>query len=104
RMPYAKRRKLDALNRAYAFLSEPSFGVAARSLADKLVSMGFEEDEALENIEPAQMSIDNDTGLFGPRDTPKPTFTHILTATSDMIVELRKRKDVTAREVEGGQV
>ena len=36
RMPYAKRRKADALNRAYAFLSEPSFGEAARALVDKL--------------------------------------------------------------------
>lgn len=33
RMPYAKRRKAEDLNRAYAFLSEPSFGEAARSLA-----------------------------------------------------------------------
>jgi type III restriction enzyme len=54
--------------------SAPIADEAARSLADKLVAMGFEEDEARDNIEPAQTSLDADTGLFGPRDKPKPTF------------------------------
>ena len=31
RMPYAKRREAPELNKAYAFLSEPSFGEAARA-------------------------------------------------------------------------
>lgn len=104
RMPYAKRRKADALNRAYAFLSEPSFGEAARSLADKLVAMGFEEDEALDNIEPAQASLDTDTGLFGPRDKPKPTFKHMVTATPEVVADLSGREGVTIREAEGGRV
>lgn len=104
RMPYAKRRKADDLNRAYAFLSEPSFGVAARSLADKLVAMGFEEDEAVANIEPVQTSLDVDTGLFGPRDKPKPTFTHTVTATPEVVAELKKREGVTVREREDGKV
>lgn len=104
RMPYAKRRKAEDLNRAYAFLSEPSFGVAARSLADKLVAMGFEEDEAAANIEPAQTSLDMDTGLFGPRDKPKPTFTHTVTATPEVVAELKKREGVTVRETEDGKV
>lgn len=104
RMPYAKRRKADDLNRAYAFLSEPSFGVAARSLADKLVAMGFEEEEAIANIEPVQTSLDVDTGLFGPRDKPKPTFTHTVTATPEMVAELKKREGVTVRETEDGKV
>lgn len=46
RMPYAKRRKLDALNRAYAHVSSGDFYEAATSLRDCLVSMGFEEMEA----------------------------------------------------------
>ena len=45
RMPYAKRRRTAELNRAYAYLSEPSSGASARALTDKLVAMGFEEDE-----------------------------------------------------------
>ena len=62
RMPYAKRRGVSDLNKAYAFLSEPSFGEAAKGLTDKLVGMGFEEDEALDNIE-----------QFSVRSTIKPT-------------------------------
>lgn len=104
RMPYAKRRKADPLNRAYAFLSEPSFGEAARSLADKLVAMGFEEDEARDNIEPAQASLDADTGLFGPRDKPKPTFRHTVTATPEVVAELRKREGVSLRDTGGGRI
>lgn len=104
RMPYAERRKADALNRAYAFLSEPSFGEAARSLADKLVAMGFEEDEAIDNIEPAQHSLDADTGLFGPRDKPKPTFKHTVTATPEVVAELKKREGVSVREADGGKI
>ncbi|MBO6903977.1 MAG: DEAD/DEAH box helicase family protein [Parvibaculum sp.] len=103
RMPYAKRRKAEALNRAYAFLSEPSFGEAARGLVDKLVAMGFEEDEALDNIEPAQSSLDADSGLFGPREKPKPTFRHVAAATPEAIADLKKREGVAVREVEGGK-
>lgn len=104
RMPYAKRRKAEDLNRAYAFLSEPSFGAAARSLADKLVAMGFEEDEALDNIQPAQPQLDADTGLFAPRDKPLPTFRHTVTATPEVVGELKGREGVAVRETEGGKV
>lgn len=103
RMPYAKRRKIDSLNRAYAFLSEPSFGEAARSLADKLVAMGFEEDEARDNIEPVQKELD-DGGLFGPRDKPRPTFKHTITATPEVIAKLNGREGVTVRETEAGKI
>ena len=50
-MPYAKRRQSAQLNKAYAYVSEPSFGDAARALVDKLVKMGFEEDDAWDNIQ-----------------------------------------------------
>ncbi len=83
RMPYAKRRKADELNRAYAFLSEPSFGDAARALADKLVDMGFEEDEARDNIEPAQGHLD-ETGLFGLDKRQGPIFSHQVTASQEV--------------------
>ena len=60
RMPYAVRRKAAELNRAYAFLSEADFGEAARTLVDKLVAMGFEEDEASDSIEFAQSGFEFD--------------------------------------------
>ena len=103
RMPYARRRKADALNRAYAFLSEPSFGEAARALVDKLVAMGFEEDEARDNIELVQEEHNDDGGLFGPPDRPGPTFKHVVAATPSLISELKKLEGVTVHETQCGK-
>ena len=104
RMPYARRRKADELNRAYAFLSEPGFGEAARSLVDKLVAMGFEEDEALENIEPVQSELDPDCGLFMPQDRRQPAFRHIITATPEVVAKLQAWKDAKVGETQDGKV
>jgi type III restriction enzyme len=87
RMPYAQRRKDDALNRAFAHVSEPSFGAAASALADRLVAMGFDEQEARDIIEPAQGHLD-DTGLFAPRERAAPVFRHSVTATPDVLAAL----------------
>lgn len=46
RMPKAERRKNDALNRAYAFLTVKEWWEAAQRIEDSLVAMGFEEQEA----------------------------------------------------------
>ncbi|WPB83606.1 DEAD/DEAH box helicase [Sediminicoccus rosea] len=104
RMPYAKRRRADALNRAYAFLSEPSFGEAAKTLADKLVAMGFEEDEAKDNIAPVQPDLGDPTTLFGPQERPRPTLRHKLSAAPEVIAALTQHEGVTIHEKEGGQV
>lgn len=45
RMPYAKRRVIEDLNRAYAHLATSKFAQAAQDLTDKLIAMGFEEME-----------------------------------------------------------
>ena len=103
RMPYARRRRADALNRAYAFLSEPTFGAAARALVDKLVKMGFEEEEASESIEPIQRELDVDESVFGPLDRAQPTFRHIVTATPETIAVLRAREGVAVRETGDGK-
>lgn len=54
RMPYARRRPVEDLNRAYAHVSSPSFAQAANDLKDALVSMGFEQEEAESVIQPQQ--------------------------------------------------
>ena len=54
RMPFAKKRKLAELNRAYAHLASPSFAAVANDLMDNLVSMGFEQEEASQYIEQQQ--------------------------------------------------
>lgn len=104
RMPYAQRRATDSLNRAYAFLSEPSFGEAARALVDKLVAMGFDEDEARESIEPAQSRLDLDGGLFpsSSDDRIEPDFTYSIPAKPKLISDLKRCEGVTVLESEGG--
>ena len=62
RMPYAERRADAALNRAYAFVCEPTFAAAAEALTDRLVAMGFEKGEAEDAIERMQPSLDVDGG------------------------------------------
>lgn len=51
RMPYAKRRRHEALNKAYAHVLSASFGTAAEELTEQLADMGFEESEAASSVE-----------------------------------------------------
>lgn len=52
RMPYVKRRSQEELNRAYAHVSSTSWPKAIDQLQDRLVGMGFEEQEARAFIAP----------------------------------------------------
>lgn len=106
RMPYAKRREVADLNKAYAFLSEPSFGKAARGLADKLVAMGFEEDEALENIEQVQHTFDDQGDLYRKQNKPEPVFAHEVTAKTEVLYALKEvnHEKMLVRETADGKV
>tara|TARA_R110002124_G_scaffold287273_1_gene472177 strand:+ start:2029 stop:4710 length:2682 start_codon:yes stop_codon:yes gene_type:complete len=73
RMPYAKRRKDAALNMAYAHVSEPSFAEAAASLRDKLIDMGFTDEEVRASLKPRGIEQNDQGDLFDPDDVaPKP--------------------------------
>lgn len=76
RMPYARERKDKELNKAYAHVTSARFGDAARSLADALVDMGFEPDEAKLAVETPQGDL--------PLLDVRPTFTHVLPAAPDL--------------------
>jgi type III restriction enzyme len=98
RMPYAKRRTAPELNKAYAHVSSPSFGQAARELADSLIAMGFEEAEAKQYIEEVQAEFP----LF-------PSAVQPLTLTVEQTPELsrlteQERQAVTVTEIAPGQV
>ncbi len=58
RMPYARRRSQKELNSAYAHVCEPDFIEAAVHLKDRLVDMGFEAEEAEDNIEVQVLPLD----------------------------------------------
>ena len=98
RMPYAKRRAVPELNKAYAHVSSHSFGQAARELADSLVAMGFEENEAKQYIEEVQAELP----LF-------PSAAPVLTLTLEQPPDLselteHERQAVTVTEIAPGQV
>jgi type III restriction enzyme len=66
RMPYATRRTRDALNRAYAHVTEATTGAAANALADRLIDgMGFDPLDMASMIAP-QMALP--LGDDGERD------------------------------------
>lgn len=103
RMPYAKRRKDNALNKAYAFVSEPDFGKAARTLVDKLVAMGFDEEEARANIGLAQKSLDGGGSLFEHLNEREPIFRHIIKVKPEAISALEKNGSISVHKIEGGE-
>ena len=108
RMPYARRRKARELNQAYAFLAEADFAEAARTLVDKLVAMGFEEDEASESIEYVQPGFEFGEGAESveAEETPDLTFSYILTETPELLGALQdaEQHGVTVRETTAGAV
>lgn len=63
RMPYATRRTQEELNRAYAHVSEDSWKNAVPELQDRMISMGFEAQEANQAILPQpRLFPDDETG------------------------------------------
>nr|MDT0250050.1 hypothetical protein [Endozoicomonas sp.] len=96
RMPYAKRRVVEDLNRAYAHLATPKFAHAAQELTDKLIAMGFEEMEVAAFLK-QQSSSTGQVDLFGnnqnsttiPPAIPKPV-------TPAVVFELSKAPDISA--------
>ena len=68
--------------------------------------MGFEEDEAFDNIELTQGELGVDGGLFGPRDKPKPTFKHTVTASLELVAAIKEKAGggVSICAIEDGKV
>ncbi len=93
RMPYAKRRVIEDLNRAYAHLATSKFSKAAQELTDKLIAMGFEEMEVAAFLREKAPSKDQ-TDLFGnegERITPIPP--------PAIVVELPEMPDTSSLSV-----
>jgi type III restriction enzyme len=98
RMPYAKRRAVPELNKAYAHVSSPNFGQAARELADSLIAMGFEEAEAKQYIEEVQAELP----LF-PSAMPPLTLTVEQAPDLTELTE-QERQSISVAEIAPGQV
>ncbi|QEY59728.1 restriction endonuclease subunit R [Pseudomonas sp. C27(2019)] len=100
RMPYAKRRVIEDLNRAYAHLATKGFSKVASELTDTLVAMGFEEMEIAAFLrEQAPHAYQDD--LFG-NSTPQPPR---LAAVPTLVVEVENLPDLsTLSELEKQQI
>ncbi len=101
RMPYASRRGDERLNRAYAHLASPRFSEAAMALKDRMVAMGFREDEAIENILPEQGQLD--AGLFGPQFRPKPSVTVSVELDAETVAAVRDAVPEKVQIVQGAE-
>lgn len=98
RMPYAKLRSQEELNRAYAHVSSKTWINSQNKLYERLVSMGFEEEEAKEFTYQYPMS--------GMSDVPQEqSFTVTLSAVPDLSkLDLAEKATVEIEEQETGEV
>ena len=85
RLPYAKKRKAEALNRAYAHVCGPSTAAVANQLTDRLVAMGFEEMEAASFIQPAADDWFSDASVERPLPPPQQSELSVSAAAADAV-------------------
>ena len=96
RMPYAKTRSQKELNQAYAHVSSRSWPHVATQLHDRLVSMGFEQQEAEEFIYPQP-----DLGVSGQSQEP---FAVMLTHSPDLShLDMAEKSCVQVQETPAGK-
>lgn len=94
RMPYAKSRKISALNKAYAYVLSAKFGDSTECIVKKLENKGFSDEEALAAIEQKPA----DFGLFGIKSQNKillPPETVIESKILPPTITLQKESDGT---------
>lgn len=88
RMPYAKRRQQEELNKAYAHVSTTSWPQSVQLLHDRLVSMGFDQQEADSFIERQQRL---DYGHIPEKSYKEP---------EPLVLELREEPDLSTFDLE----
>lgn len=87
RMPYAKRREQEELNKAYAFVTSQSWGDTVSFLHDRLVQMGFDQQEADSCIE------QDDFGFKHGQPTPTS-----LREPEPFVFQMQERPDLSSFE------
>lgn len=86
RMPYAKKRTQETLNQAYAYVSSSSWTHATTQLHDRLINMGFEQEEAKEFISQPPLDLGKQAP-FTVTLTNEPDLSH-LNATQQQAVSI----------------
>jgi type III restriction enzyme len=103
RMPYVERRSQEELNRAYAHVSSTSWPKAIDQLQDRLVGMGFEEQEARAFISP-QNTLPT---LFDtPYEPPPETSINLFVSESPLIHYFtpQEQKQITVISTDDGKL
>lgn len=103
RMPYACKRTQDELNRAYAHVSASSWPQAVSQLEDRLVSMGFEEQEAEEAIRP-QPPLLPEVSAAGAEEPPSAISLVLSAEPALLYLSAEELARVAVRKIEEGRV
>ncbi|MDR0820369.1 MAG: DEAD/DEAH box helicase family protein [Endomicrobium sp.] len=93
RMPYAARRNNEELNKAYAFVSRSCWTNSVSFLQDKLVSMGFEDWEAENALQPNLMPDTSEIQNRNEFSFTAKLDTSYFTQTEVKILELRQNQN-----------
>lgn len=75
RMPKAKRRNMEELNRAYAFVAVETWTAAAAQIRDDLSIMGFENAEAMKEVR--QATIFDTKGIIKITTSERPQLSNL---------------------------
>jgi type III restriction enzyme len=103
RMPYAKRRAHEDLNRAYAHVSSTSWPNAVKQLHDRLVDkMGFEEEEVDNSIETREPSLPESKSWDGLYKAPEPVKLRLKDSASIDGFSAEDRQSIKIEEEGGG--
>jgi type III restriction enzyme len=104
RMPYARRRVIEDLNRAYAHLATSVFSRVASQLTDKLIDMGFAEMEIADFLR-HQPVTPGQGNLFGSDDSaadnppPPPPVDPSVVLELDAMPDLKQVDEADKRQV-----
>lgn len=91
RMPYARARREPRLNMAYAHVMAHSFSEAAADMYDRMVNMGFDGEEAANQIQQLDLPEVNREGGF--EHTPMGQWMSGRKSVSPLVIPLKKAPD-----------
>lgn len=103
RMPYAKRRSQPDLNRAYAYVASTTWKNAVSYLHDRLVDMGFDEQEVPDVIETARLNLDNPNAPLQTNKQPEPVVFELSEPASLPVLTAEESKVVRVEQNSSGK-
>ena len=103
RMPYAKRRTQPDLNRAYAYVASATWKHAVNYLHDRLVDMGFDEQETKEVIETSRLNLEDTSAPLLAYRQPEPVVFELSEPPSLPVLSPEESKMVRVEQTSEGK-